>query len=167
MGHLFGWVMWRIATRWMATKSPIQPFHLAIPVTDLGEAKQFYGGILKLPEGRSDVVWQDYDFFGHQLVVHEVPTPILPEELEGRSTGTNLVDGDHVPVPHFGVCLTVDQFHSLSERLKARQVRFVIEPHLRFRDTPGEQWTMFFRDPFHNNLEFKAMTRPDNLFAKF
>merc|ERR1712130_711830 len=167
-------MMWRRSVRWMTkeassttSRASIQPFHLAIPVTDLGEAKLFYSGVLRLPEGRSDLLWQDYDFFGHQLVVHEVPTPIqTPDEAE-RGTGTNLVDGDHVPVPHFGVCLTVEQFHDLSERLKARKVSFVIEPHLRFRNTAGEQWTMFFRDPFCNNLEFKAMTRPENLFAKF
>eukprot|EP00012_Vannella_robusta_P007644 CAMPEP_0206195678 /NCGR_PEP_ID=MMETSP0166-20121206/7993_1 /ASSEMBLY_ACC=CAM_ASM_000260 /TAXON_ID=95228 /ORGANISM="Vannella robusta, Strain DIVA3 518/3/11/1/6" /LENGTH=140 /DNA_ID=CAMNT_0053613003 /DNA_START=387 /DNA_END=805 /DNA_ORIENTATION=- len=135
------------------------PFHLAIPVTELAEAKEFYGSVLGLEEGRSDEVWQDYSLFGHQLVVHEVSSHSPCSHVQD-------VDGDHVPVPHFGVCLTEQQFHTFSQKLRANKVQFIIEPHRRFQGTAGEQWTMFFKDPSHNNLEFKAMVNPENLFAK-
>ncbi|KXZ53250.1 hypothetical protein GPECTOR_7g1144 [Gonium pectorale] len=115
------------------------PFHLAFPVRDVEEARQFYGGILGCPEGRSAATWVDFNLYGHQIVAHLV-------RGYNAAASHNAVDGDPVPVPHFGAALTVDEFHSLAERLK---------------------WTMFFHDPSGNALEFKAMTNPDNLFAKY
>lgn len=116
---------------------------------------------LGCPEGRSAATWADFSLYGHQLVCHVVPG------YDG-ATALNEVDGDPVPVPHFGLCLTVPDFHDLAAKAKAApDVRFVIEPHLRFKGAPGEQWTMFFRDPSGNALEFKAMTTPENLFAKY
>mmetsp|Transcript_45974 Transcript_45974/g.121517 ORF Transcript_45974/g.121517 Transcript_45974/m.121517 type:complete len:157 (-) Transcript_45974:21-491(-) len=150
------------ATRalWRSTERALRPFHLAIPVHDLAAAKQFYGGILKLPEGRSSDRWQDYNLFGNQLVVHWVG-----KQYRGVDY-VNPVDGDEVPVPHFGACLLADEFDALAANLRARDVKFVIEPHLRFEGQRGEQKTMFFKDPSNNNLEFKAMTNPDYLFEK-
>ncbi|GFR47958.1 hypothetical protein Agub_g9762 [Astrephomene gubernaculifera] len=138
----------------------IPPFHLAFPVRDVQEAREFYCGVLGCTEGRSAATWVDFNFFGHQVVAHLV---------KGYSAAAshNQVDGDPVPVPHFGAALTVDHFHQLAEQLKAKGIKFVIEPHLRFQGKPGEQWTMFFQDPSGNALEFKAMTNPDNLFAKY
>ncbi|KAL4424346.1 hypothetical protein ABPG75_001647 [Micractinium tetrahymenae] len=135
------------------------PFHLAIPVNDIDAAREFYLNKLGCTEGRSAARWVDFNFFGHQLVAHLV---------DGYSAARshNAVDGDPVPVPHFGVALPVDDFQRLAERLRG-QVDFVIEPHLRFQGQPGEQWTMFFFDPSGNALEFKAMTNSDNLFAKY
>ena len=141
--------------------STLSPFHLAIPVSDLDEAKSFYGGVLGLSEGRSSTKWQDYSLFGHQLVVHFVGAEYVGPDW------VNPVDGDEVPVPHFGIALKEDDFHTLADRLKAKGVRFIIEPHKRFKGQPGEQWTMFFKDPCGNSLEFKAMTHPGNLFAKY
>ncbi|MDT7934779.1 MAG: VOC family protein [Sphingomonadaceae bacterium] len=136
----------------------LQPFHLAIPVDDLAAARAFYGGALGCPEGRSAERWVDFDLFGHQLVVHAV--------AGAGTAGESPVDGDQVPVPHFGVVLTVPDFHALAARLKAAAVPFGIEPRVRFRDQPGEQWTMFVRDPAGNALEFKAMADPTRLFAR-
>jgi len=138
----------------------LSPFHLAIPVHDLQLAKEFYGGILGFKEGRSSTKWQDYNFFGNQVVCHWVG-----ENYRGADY-FNPVDGDEVPVAHFGACLTREQFDSLAERLKSSGIKFVIEPHLRFHGQRGEQMTMFFKDPSNNNLEFKAMTNPDFLFEK-
>jgi uncharacterized protein len=148
-----------------AALSTIRPFHLAIPVRDIAEAKAFYGGLLGLREGRSADTWQDYSLYGSQLVVHLV-------KGYSAKTAQNAVDGDAVPVPHFGAALSVDEFHDLAARLPAGGAAFgfagfEIEPHLRFQGQPGEQWTMFFRDPSGNAIEFKAMTRPENLFAKY
>mmetsp|Transcript_14494 Transcript_14494/g.41168 ORF Transcript_14494/g.41168 Transcript_14494/m.41168 type:complete len:205 (+) Transcript_14494:9-623(+) len=136
------------------------PFHLAIPVTDLQAARDFYGGSLGCPEGRSAATWVDFNLYGHQVVCHVV-------EGYSAAESCNAVDGDPVPVPHFGLAMLEADFHALASRLKKSGVRFIIEPHLRFRGQPGEQWTMFFKDPSGNSLEFKAMTNPENLFAKY
>lgn len=137
----------------------IQPFHLAFPVDDLDASRHFYGEVLGCPEGRSSDEWIDFDLFGHQIVAHLAP---------GRSgrQASNEVDGDHVPVPHFGVVLAMADFDALAARLKAAGVRFVIEPHIRFAGLPGEQATMFFLDPSGNALEFKAFADIGKLFAK-
>lgn len=135
------------------------PFHIAFPVRDVEEARRFYVDVLGCTEGRSAATWQDFNLYGSQIVAHLVP---------GWSAASheNAVDGDAVPVPHMGVCLPIDEFHALAERLQGK-VTFIIEPHLRFKGMPGEQWTMFFKDPSGNSLEFKAMTNPGNLFAKY
>lgn len=138
---------------------PVQPFHLAFPVDDLEAARAFYGGVLGCPEGRSSDQWIDYDFFGHQIVAHLAPG-------RGGHQASNAVDGDEVPVPHFGVVLDMDGFDALAERLKAAGVKFVIEPHIRFAGLPGEQATMFFLDPSGNALEFKAFADIGRLFAR-
>ncbi len=129
----------------------LTPFHLAIRVRDLASARDFYGGILGCAEGRSDSAWVDFDFFGHQLVCH-VAGPA--EELPAASS--NPVDGEEVPVPHFGIVLEMPDWEALAARLKDSGVRFVIEPQFRFRGKPGEQATMFLYDPSGNALDFKA-----------
>ncbi len=138
---------------------PLQPFHLAFPVDDLATARAFYGGLLGCPEGRSSPEWVDFDFFGHQIVAH-----LAPGEAGHRTTSA--VDGDSVPVRHFGVVLTMPEWQALAERLKAAQVKFVIEPHVRFKGEVGEQATLFFLDPCGNALEFKAFADPSRLFAR-
>ena len=138
---------------------PVMPFHLAFPVTSLEKARAFYGGLLGCPEGRSSAEWVDFDFHGHQIVAH-----LAPEEL--RAAVAHDVDGDAVPVRHFGLVLAMDDWHALAERLRAADTRFVIEPHVRFRGQPGEQATMFLRDPCGNALEFKAFADRARLFAK-
>ncbi|KAK9834885.1 hypothetical protein WJX81_006488 [Elliptochloris bilobata] len=143
-----------------AAETSLQPFHLAFPVRDLDEAREFYGGKLGCPEGRSADTWVDYSLFGHQIVCHHV-------KGYSAAASRNAVDGDPVPVPHWGLALRVDQFHDLAARVRASGIAFEIEPHLRFKGQPGEQWTMFFTDDSGNALEFKAMTNPDNLFAKY
>lgn len=140
--------------------SAIQPFHLAIPVTNLDACRTFYKDILGCKEGRSSDHWVDFDFFGHQLVIHFKPKD-TDEDLH-----TNSVDGKDVPVPHFGVVLSWDTFHSFSKHLKSKNVAFVIEPYIRFKGLPGEQATMFFYDPSGNALEFKAFKDMNQLFAK-
>ncbi len=137
----------------------LRPFHLAFPVHDLAAARAFYGSTLGCGEGRSSEQWIDFDFFGHQLVAHLSPA--------GRSTDAarNHVDGHGVPVPHFGVVLTLDDFAALAERLSAAGVTFEIEPYTRFAGLPGEQRTMFFRDPSGNALEIKAFADLGQLFA--
>lgn len=134
-------------------------FHLAIPVDDIVQARQFYGGVLALPEGRCAERWVDWNFYGHQLVTHLAP----PREL--GDAGHNEVDGHDVPVPHFGLLLSGEDFHELADRLKAAGTRFVIEPYLRFAGEPAEQWTMFLRDPAGNALEFKAFSDESQVFA--
>jgi extradiol dioxygenase family protein len=135
------------------------PFHLAIPVHDLGAARRFYGGVLACAEGRSSTEWVDFDFFGHQLVAHfDASRPPPPS--------VNEVDGKNVPVPHFGVVLDWDEWHALAGRLGDAGVDFVIEPGIRFRGQVGEQATMFLLDPSGNALEFKAFKDPAKLFAK-
>ncbi|MSO98973.1 MAG: glyoxalase [Rhodospirillaceae bacterium] len=136
------------------------PFHLAIPVHDLAAARAFYGGLLGCPEGRSSNQWIDFDLYGHQLVAH------LVERAAPKPADTNPVDGHDVPVPHFGVVLTMPRFDKLATKLKAASVKFVIEPHVRFKGQPGEQATMFFRDPSGNALEFKAFADRGQLFAR-
>jgi uncharacterized protein len=138
---------------------PLQPFHLAFPVTSLEDARAFYGGLLGCPEGRSSPDWVDFDFFGHQLVAH-----LAPEETGHASR--NPVDGHDVPVRHFGVVLSMDDWHALAERLTAAGTKFVIEPYIRFKGQVGEQATMFFLDPSGNALEFKAFADIGQLFAK-
>ena len=136
----------------------LRPFHLAFPVHDLAAARAFYGGTLGCAEGRSSDAWVDFDLFGHQIVAHlsAAARPVV---------ATNAVDGHDVPVPHFGVILTMTDWQALSERVAAAGVPFGIEPHIRFRGQPGEQATMFFRDPSGNALEFKAFGDDAMLFA--
>lgn len=137
----------------------INPFHLAFPVDDLESAREFYGGLLGCPEGRSADDWIDFDFYGHQIVAH-----LAPESA--RSRASNEVDGEHVPVPHFGIVLPIESWRALAERLVEAKVEFVIPPTVRFEGQPGEQATMFLLDPAGNALEFKAMADPSKLFAK-
>ncbi|MDT3711727.1 MAG: VOC family protein [Pseudomonadaceae bacterium] len=139
----------------------LSPFHLAIPVHDLAAARAFYGEAFGCAEGRSSEHWVDFDFFGHQLVIHEAPK--MPHQEAAHS---NPVDGHDVPVPHFGVVLGWEQWQALAERLKARGTRFVIEPYVRFQGQVGEQATMFLLDPCGNALEFKAFKDMSQLFAK-
>ncbi len=135
-------------------------FHLAIPVDDLTEARRVYGELLGCPQGRSAERWIDFDLYGHQVVVHQV------DGAAGDAVrGTNPVDGDHVPVPHFGVLLTPEDWRALADRLTAAGVSFVIEPHTRFAGEVGEQSTMFFLDPAGNALEFKAFADDAQVFA--
>ena len=133
-------------------------FHLAFPVDDLEKARAFYGGVLGCPEGRSSESWVDFDFHGHQIVAHLAP-------CEAGQAATNAVDGDNVPVRHFGLILAWDQWDALAARLKAAGTDFIIEPHIRFKDQPGEQATMFFLDPAGNALEFKAFRDEADIFA--
>jgi uncharacterized protein len=137
----------------------IAPFHLAFPVDDLAAARHFYGELLGCPEGRSAEHWVDFDLYGHQIVAHLAPGT-------ARSRATNPVDGDDVPVPHFGVVLPMADWKQLADRLAKAGVDFVIAPTVRFEGQPGEQATMFFLDPAGNALEFKAMADPAKLFAR-
>ena len=140
----------------------LPPFHLAFPVHDLDAARGFYGGILGCPEGRSSDEWIDFDFYGHQIVAHHAPAG-----TGGGDTGaSNHVDGEDVPVPHFGAVLSMGEWRILSKRLTAEGVDFIIAPTIRFEGQPGEQATMFFRDPSGNAIEIKAMADPSNLFAR-
>lgn len=134
------------------------PFHLAIPVTDLEAADQFYGTLLGCERGRSDTQWIDWNFFGHQLVTHKVAAmPGAPSH--------NAVDDHAVPVPHFGVVLDMQDWQALADKLEAAGTEFVIRPYIRFKGKPGEQATMFLYDPCGNALEFKAFASMENLFA--
>lgn len=137
----------------------IQPFHLAIPVQNLEKCRTFYRDILNCEEGRSSDHWVDFDFFGHQLVIHQ-KDDFIAQKI------SNPVDGHDIPVPHFGVVLTWEGWDLLSERLKAVNTKFVIEPGIRFQGKVGEQATMFFNDPENNALEFKAFKDISQLFAK-
>jgi extradiol dioxygenase family protein len=137
----------------------LSPFHLAFPVDDLAAARAFYGGLLGCPEGRSAEHWVDFDLHGHQIVAH-----LAPGQVRARST--NPVDGEDVPVPHFGLVLPMEQWKALAARLERAGAEFVIPPTIRFAGEPGEQATMFLLDPAGNALEFKAMADPANLFAK-
>ena len=137
--------------------SPIPRFHLAMPVDDLSAARHFYGEVLGLPQGRASETWVDWNLEGHQFVTHLAP----PRPDVAR----NEVDGHHVPVPHFGLVLSVSSFQALAQRLRAAGVEFVIEPYVRFEGQPGEQWTMFLRDPAGNALEFKAFADDGQVFA--
>lgn len=139
----------------------VSPFHLAIPVNDLEEARHFYGTVLQCPEGRTSDLWTDYDLYGHQLVIHFQEKPTLEEEDH-----SNPVDGHDVPIPHFGVVLPMEEWHELADRIKSAGIPFIIEPYIRFEGLAGEQATMFFKDPSGNALEFKAFKNIDQLFAK-
>lgn len=139
----------------------LSPFHLAIPVYDVDAARTFYRDVLNLEEGRSSEQWVDFNFFGHQMVIHEHPKTESQEHAN-----TNVVDGHDVPAPHFGVILPWQQWENLAARLKDLSTEFVIEPYVRFKGETGEQATMFFLDPCGNALEFKAFKDMDQLFAK-
>lgn len=135
------------------------PFHLAIPVHDLTAARAFYGDLLGCPEGRDAEQWVDFDFFGHQLTVH-----LCPEAAP--ADGVNPVDGDAVPVRHFGVVLPYEEWETLGARLHRAGARFLIPPKVRFVGEVGEQGTFFLRDASGNALEFKAFRDPARLFAR-
>jgi extradiol dioxygenase family protein len=138
--------------------SKLNPFHLAIPVTNLEKCRNFYKEVLGCSEGRSSNQWVDFNFFGHQLVIHQVEVLTKKE--------TNPVDGKEVPVPHFGVVLEWDQWGKLSKQLSDKNTSFIIEPYVRFEGEAGEQATMFFLDPSDNALEFKAFKNINQLFEK-
>ena len=137
----------------------VPPFHLAFPVHDLAAARRFYGELLGCPEGRSSSSWVDFDFYGHQIVAH-----LAPDEVGHRNT--NAVDGDAVPVRHFGAVLEIGAWQALAEKLTRAGMRFIVEPHVRFQGEVGEQSTMFFLDPSGNALELKAFKDPSRLFAR-
>ena len=134
-----------------------QPFHLAIPVQNLEICRAFYRDILQCKEGRSDTHWVDFNFFGHQLVIHQKDN-FNPQQI------SNPVDGHDVPVPHFGVVLSMNDWHLLSQRLEKNGTKFIIEPTIRFKGKAGEQATLFFKDPEGNALEFKAIKDIGQLF---
>jgi extradiol dioxygenase family protein len=134
-------------------------FHLAFPVDDLAKARAFYGELLGCPEGRSSPEWVDFNFYGHQIVAH-----LAPGEIGHRST--SVVDGDNVPVRHFGAILAMNEWQALADRLVGAGTKFVIEPHVRFKGQVGEQATMFFLDPCGNALEFKSFQDMSQVFAK-
>jgi len=136
----------------------LSPFHLAIPVKNLSESKDFYENVLECKLGRESDEWADYDFFGHQLVIHVDPNH------EGKAHH-NEVDGKSVPIPHFGVVVPWDQFDLFSKNLKKNGVEFVIEPYTRFENLPGEQKTLFFYDNSGNALEFKSFKNMEMLFS--
>lgn len=135
----------------------LQPFHLAIPVDDLAKAESFYGKLMGCPLGRRSDQWIDFNFFGHQLVTH-----LAPEEC--GPAGTSTVDGKAVPVKHFGVVLSPDNWRALATRLQEADLNFIIEPGIRFAGQPGEQGTFFLLDPAGNALEFKYFEDMDALF---
>ncbi|MEW7279746.1 VOC family protein [Aquimarina sp. 2201CG1-2-11] len=137
------------------------PFHLAIPVANLEVCRQFYKEVLGCQEGRSDANWVDLNFFGHQLVIHQKAGMVI-----NKNPVSNAVDGHQVPVPHFGVVLDWNDWITLSNTLQEKNIKFVIQPYIRFKGEVGEQATMFFYDPENNALEFKAFKNIDQLFAK-
>ena len=136
----------------------LRPFHLAVPVNDLVETRAFYRDVMGFQEVRSSDHWVDFDFYGHQFVIH------LADKIDPKHS--NPVDGHDVPVPHFGVVLEWDEWESLANRLKDAEMKFIIEPYIRFEGQVGEQATMFFQDPSGNALEFKAFKSDDDIFAK-
>ena len=140
-------------------KDNLLPFHLAIPVNNLEKSRNFYKNILGCEEGRSSDHWVDFNLFGHQLVIHY-------KEKKSGVTKTNPVDGKDVPIPHFGVILEWNQFHSFSNELIKKNINFIIEPYIRFEGLPGEQATMFFKDPCGNALEFKSFKDFNKIFEK-
>ncbi len=139
----------------------LTPFHIAFPVDDLAASRRFYGETLGCPEGRSSERWIDFDLFGHQIVAH-----LKPRGVGDPAQHHNPVDGHEVPVPHFGVVLSMEDWHALAQRLKDAGTKFVIEPYVRFKGEVGEQATMFFLDPAGNALEFKAFADPSQIFAR-
>ncbi|WP_448697446.1 VOC family protein [Mucilaginibacter sp. AW1-3] len=140
--------------------SAITPFHVAVPVYDIDEARRFYREVLGCGEGRSDTHWTDFNLYGHQFVIHLKPRPAVTDQ-----THHNPVDGHDVPVPHYGVVLPWEKWEQLRDRLQSLNIKFVIEPYIRFAGQPGEQATMFFLDPSGNALEFKAFKDIGQLFA--
>ena len=136
----------------------ISPFHLAIPVKEINETRAFYKEVMGCKEGRNSSEWVDFNFFGHQLVIH------ISENVGIQSS--NNVDGHEVPVPHFGVVLSIEEWEHLADRVRKANIKFIIEPYIRFKGEAGEQATMFFQDPSGNNLEFKAFKNLNQLFAK-
>jgi extradiol dioxygenase family protein len=138
----------------------ITPFHIAFPVDDLDAAREFYGNKLGCPEGRSAPEWIDFNLFGHQIVAHLAP------KAEKEPEHHNPVDGHAVPVPHFGVVLTMPVWEEFAARLTAAGQKFEIAPYIRFKGEVGEQATMFFYDPAGNALEFKAFADMSQVFAK-
>ena len=134
-------------------------FHLAFPVHDLDAARGFYGGILGCAEGRSSEYWVDFDLYGHQIVTHLAPG-------SAGVKASNHVDADHVPVPHFGIILPMNEWQELADKLASKGVKFIIEPKIRFAGEVGEQGTMFFLDPSGNALEFKGFADFSSVFAK-
>jgi len=138
--------------------SELRPFHLAVPVKDVAQARSFYRDVMGFEEGRSSDKWVDFNFYGHQFVIHEVAINTTSE--------SNPVDGHEVPVPHFGVVLGWDDWETLRDRLVDLSFKFVIEPYIRFKGEVGEQATMFFLDPSGNALEFKAFKNDSQIFAK-
>lgn len=143
----------------MTTPAASRPFHLAFPVHDLEVARAFYGGLLGCPEGRSSPEWIDFDLYGHQIVAHLAPQECAP-------AATSQVDGDHVPIRHFGVVLPMAEWQQLADKLSAAATHFIIEPHVRFKGLPGEQAIFFFLDPSGNAMEFKAFADLRQLFAR-
>lgn len=142
----------------------LTPFHIAIPVRDIAEARDFYGNKMGFSEGRSDTCWIDWNMFGHQVVTHLNPNLGPDGKVPNHR---NPVDAHAVPVPHYGVVLEVDAWKELAERVRSFVDDFIIEPYVRFEGQPGEQYTMFFEDPSGNALEFKAFADIDSqLFAK-
>ncbi|MBT8231601.1 MAG: VOC family protein [Saprospiraceae bacterium] len=137
----------------------LTPFHVAIPVHDVQLARAFYRDVLNCPEGRSDTNWVDFNLYGHQFVIHYKP------KSETQNNHHNEVDGHAVPVPHYGVVLEWQDWEALAQRLKDHEIKFIIEPHIRFEGQPGEQATMFFLDPCGNALEFKSFKDFKNIFA--
>jgi len=138
--------------------SELRPFHLAIPVHNLEVCRKFYNEVMQMEEGRSDLKWVDFNFYGHQFVIHETGFK--------ANVNNNQVDGHGVPVPHFGVVLSMEDWKKLASHLQAIKVEFIIEPYIRFKGEPGEQATMFFHDPSGNALEFKAFNSLEKLFEK-
>jgi hypothetical protein len=143
----------------MTTQASLPPFHLAFPVRDLAESRQFYGELMGCPEGRSSNEWIDFNLYGHQIVAHLAP------EACGKKA-SNAVDSHDVPVPHFGVVLPMQAWEDLAKKLTDAGTEFVIKPYIRFKGEVGEQATMFFMDPSGNPLEFKSFKNLDSLFAK-
>ena len=143
----------------MSSQSSMPPLHLAFPVRDIEEARQFYVGVLGCGEGRSAADWVDFDFYGHQVVAH-----LAPDECGHKQTSA--VDDHQVPVRHFGAVLSIPQWEALAEKLRRAGTKFIIEPYIRFKGEVGEQATMFFLDPSGNAIEFKAFKNMESLFAK-
>jgi extradiol dioxygenase family protein len=135
----------------------LRPFHVAVPVHSLTAAREFYGDLLECTEGRSAERWVDFNLYGHQVVCHQI-------DALAKNAGANRVDGEAVPVPHYGVVLNWPDWERLADRLRSHNEQFIVEPGVRFTGEPGEQATLFIADPSGNVLEFKAMRNPDNLF---
>ena len=138
-------------------KDKLNPFHLAIPVSNLEESVAYYKDTLGLREGRSSNKWADFDFFGHQLVCHVSDS--INEQV------TNPVDGEEVPIPHFGVVLSIEEFEEFLLQINDKNIDFIIKPTIRFKGEIGEQRTMFFKDPSGNAIEIKAFKDMGNLFS--